>query len=233
MLEDKVETVILGEGCIKPTNRKLTPNGNLRMFHEGRVISYNKYLWTKVNGEIDKEYHVRLKCGNPWCLNVDHMELVRSSQYPVIDGHKECVICHEVKPESEYTQRKPGVKQGACRSCCAIRVKKSQSTKPFHYICRRTKSRCKDRGIPYSLTPEYLESIWVDKCPVLGTHIRVLPAEVNGKVIEGELDKFIPSLGYVKGNVHFISTKANRMKSDGSIQDVEALLSWMKQQEET
>jgi hypothetical protein len=42
------------------------------------------------------------------------------------------------------------------------------------------------------------------------------------------LDKIIPSLGYVKGNVAVISWKANVMKSNLSIDMLESILSYIK-----
>jgi len=35
------------------------------------------------------------------------------------------------------------------------------------------------------------------------------------------LDRLVPELGYVKGNIRVISYKANAMKSDASIQEIE------------
>ena len=41
------------------------------------------------------------------------------------------------------------------------------------------------------------------------------------------LDRFIPEDGYIKGNVVWISGKANSMKSDASIEEVRLLYEWM------
>lgn len=42
------------------------------------------------------------------------------------------------------------------------------------------------------------------------------------------LDKFIPEKGYVRGNVAIISHRANVMKSNATVQEVEALFRWMR-----
>ena len=42
------------------------------------------------------------------------------------------------------------------------------------------------------------------------------------------VDRVVPSLGYVKGNVHVISHRANSMKSDATIENVRALLAYME-----
>ena len=43
-----------------------------------------------------------------------------------------------------------------------------------------------------------------------------------------ELDRFNPDLGYVKGNVHWLSRKANRIKNNTSVEILENLLKWMR-----
>jgi hypothetical protein len=43
-----------------------------------------------------------------------------------------------------------------------------------------------------------------------------------------ELDRFVPEKGYVKGNVHWLSRKANRLKNNSSVEILEKLLEWMK-----
>lgn len=223
-----VLTTNKGTGCIECTSHKYSNNGTLRLSINGKLVSYHAFLYKESNGEIPEGFMVIRNCGNTKCMNVDHMELKRAVQMPIINGCKICTKCGENKPESEYTFRKKDTRHGVCKSCCADNIKRSQSNKPFNYICRRIKARCKSRGLDFNLTPEYLESIWVDTCPILGTPIKILPPSVSGKVIEGELDRFDPDKGYVIGNVNFISTKANRMKSDGSITDLKNLLHWME-----
>ena len=40
------------------------------------------------------------------------------------------------------------------------------------------------------------------------------------------LDKIIPKFGYVRGNVHVISFKANTMKSNGTLDELILLGQW-------
>lgn len=46
------------------------------------------------------------------------------------------------------------------------------------------------------------------------------------------LDKFVPSLGYVRGNIAVISNKANRMKADGNLAEHEASVRWMRRRKQ-
>jgi hypothetical protein len=42
------------------------------------------------------------------------------------------------------------------------------------------------------------------------------------------VDKLVPELGYVKGNVNVISYLANKHKSDMTLQQMKTLLEWTK-----
>ena len=44
------------------------------------------------------------------------------------------------------------------------------------------------------------------------------------------LDKFIPSKGYVKGNVQIISWRANNLKNDGSPEEWIKIANWCQQE---
>ena len=57
----------------------------------------------------------------------------------------------------------------------------------------------------------------IETCPVLG-----IPLYSDGRDNQNapSLDRFIPSLGYVKGNVFVISRRANVLKGDATIEEV-------------
>jgi hypothetical protein len=44
------------------------------------------------------------------------------------------------------------------------------------------------------------------------------------------LDKIIPELGYVRGNIAVISHRANRIKSDATLAEVLKLAAWLEKQ---
>ena len=72
-----------------------------------------------------------------------------------------------------------------------------------------------------------------DVCPVLGIPIVKSPGDSTGERNDNSpsLDKFIPSLGYVKGNVQFISDRANRIKNDGSPEEWLKIAEWCQQED--
>ena len=85
------------------------------------------------------------------------------------------------------------------------------------------KARAKRKGLPFTITREYLNSITPTHCPVLG--IELVPGAEN-KDHNISIDRIIPELGYVEGNIIIVSFRANRLRSDGTIDELKRLSSF-------
>lgn len=86
-------------------------------------------------------------------------------------------------------------------------------------------------GIPFSITFDELEK--PEFCPILGVRLNYgCSVGVDGKQTrdpnKASIDKLIPELGYVPGNVFIISWRANKLKSDMTIDELEKILDYMK-----
>ena len=95
------------------------------------------------------------------------------------------------------------------------------------------KQRAKRQGLPFNLSPLDLKELGIpDVCPVLGIPINKSPGDGSGERNDNSpsLDKFIPELGYVKGNVQVISWRANRIKSDGTPEEWQRIAEWCQQE---
>lgn len=88
-------------------------------------------------------------------------------------------------------------------------------------IFQAAKTRAKNKKIAFTITLE--DVIIPEICPVLG-----IPLDTKNKESRPSLDRIINSKGYVKGNVSVISLKANRLKNNGTIDEFEKILSYMK-----
>lgn len=88
------------------------------------------------------------------------------------------------------------------------------------------KSRCKAKGIPFDLTVESLE--WPTHCPVLGIELEYGGEDREAKRNSPSIDRLYPDLGYVRGNCKVISMAANQLKSDATIEELEKVLTYMK-----
>lgn len=78
------------------------------------------------------------------------------------------------------------------------------------------KYRASREKLPFNIDLEYLLSIYEPICPYLNIPLSL--EGIAGNSLDAiSLDKIIPELGYVKGNVQLISYKANVMKQDVSL----------------
>lgn len=84
------------------------------------------------------------------------------------------------------------------------------------------------RKVPFNLTVKYLESIKTDVCPVFKTPFEWQPFGSGNKTnTSPTLDRIIPELGYVEGNVVWISDLANRIKSEATEVELYAVADWL------
>ena len=93
--------------------------------------------------------------------------------------------------------------------------KRSISTK-IGDMLSRAKNRSEEKNVPFNITKE--DIIFVEICPLLN-----IPLNWEGGPRDKNtpsLDRVIPELGYIKGNVRIISNLANMMKSYASAQEL-------------
>lgn len=85
------------------------------------------------------------------------------------------------------------------------------------------KRRAKKLGIPFDI--EISDISIPEGCPALG--IKLESNKRHHHDNSPTLDRVIPSLGYVKGNIAVISLRANRIKNDASLLEIEKVASWL------
>ena len=78
------------------------------------------------------------------------------------------------------------------------------------------KQRADKNRVPFNLTLDYINEIWPDdnKCPALG----ILLERGKGNMTDHSpcIDKIVPSLGYVVGNIQIVCNLANRIKTNAT-----------------
>jgi len=89
-------------------------------------------------------------------------------------------------------------------------------------IFTRVKSRAKIKEIPFNLDIE--DIIVPETCPVLGIKIQQESGTGTNPIHSPSLDRINPNLGYIKGNVRVISNRANLLKSNATIKELEMVL---------
>ena len=142
----------------------------------------------------------------------------------VDDLGKVCTKCNTYKPFQDYHKHKlcRGGFNTVCKACRLAPSKAHYHAKPPEYhIWHRAKARAKKRGIPFNIE---LEDIVIpSKCPVFGTEF------VKGNHhLCASIDKIVPELGYVKGNIQIISNRANMLKGDASAEELKKVWEWLE-----
>lgn len=79
--------------------------------------------------------------------------------------------------------------------------------------------KCKKNDIPFDIDFEYLKEIYTGECAYLGVPLELRNSQdKNGYNLS--IDRIIPELGYVKGNIKIISNKANLMKANATLEEL-------------
>lgn len=133
---------------------------------------------------------------------------------------KTCFGCKKTLPHSDFylrTGRKTPLSK--CKKCHTVHVNRNiaqlRSRDPIARATTQKKAQAKRHGIPFALTRDYLAELWEQqdgKCAALG-----IPIEFNGEVKADQMatiDRIIPHLGYIQGNVRWLSWLANRVKTN-------------------
>lgn len=108
-----------------------------------------------------------------------------------------------------------------------IYKRKMYRKNPIWVLLSNAKARAKKKGVPFDIGADDLKIPKV--CPVLGIEIGVNDGKCKDSSLS--LDRIIPEAGYIKGNVAIISHKANTIKSNATIEDIENVLEYMKSHE--
>lgn len=154
------------------------------------------------------------------------------------DGHKYyCRACEKVL---NNTRRSNRIQQGICpvrnvnsldgSTRCAKCTEYRKSYRRQHYrkdprpqLLKEAQRRAKTHGLNFNIT---LDDIPLpERCPVLGIRLEVGAENLDNSP---SIDRFIPELGYVKGNVTLISHRANRIKSNATIKELKQIVRWME-----
>lgn len=176
-------------------------------------------------------------CNNEWNKKLKNGETQRvrntaaeRENWPV--GMKCCTNCKEllsVDSFGKHSATYDGL-MGMCRECrrpySAAHYDKWIKKNPTRRLWSAARHRASRANLPFDITPE--DIIVPDVCPVFGIEFEVNTGE-KAKYNSPSLDRFIPELGYVKSNIQVISFRANWIKQNATLQEVEALAKWMRE----
>ena len=133
----------------------------------------------------------------------------------VMEGVNMSKVCHICRVNE--AKRRDG-----CTSC----QRQHRIQQLPKYMFRSARCRAKRLGIPFDLTLTDMPGI-PERCPILGIELKI-GASKGMTRNSPSLDRIRLELGYVKGTVRVISRRANLLKNDATIEELEAVLGDMK-----
>ena len=150
---------------------------------------------------------------------------------------KKCNKCGEEKVKEEFSKRSD-TSDGlgySCRPCHKKYYYDQRDNDLLSIVVVRARSRAKTLGIPFTIKKE---DLFLPKhCPVLG--VRLSPNISRTGKNHGQpspnspsLDRIIPHLGYIPGNVIIISQRANTIKHNATPDEILAVGNFYKNLEQ-
>jgi len=148
---------------------------------------------------------------------------------------KQCRACGLPKPISEFSKASHHA-DGLNSYCkkCDLEVRKQNKAQAraanpklewAKMVIGSARCRARARSLPFDLTPDYVASLAPDVCPALGIPLRYpTPEDVYTPQAmyrdSPSLDRIIPALGYVRGNVIVVSMRTNSIKNDATMPEL-------------
>lgn len=87
------------------------------------------------------------------------------------------------------------------------------------------KRRAKKHRVPFTITKEHIQI--PETCPALG--VKIGKSKGSSGPFSPTLDRIIPEMGYIPGNVLVISSRANQIKTDASWSEIQMLADFYKE----
>lgn len=144
---------------------------------------------------------------------------------------KVCPKCGKEKPitmEFWYRSLKTQMIRPFCKICDQIYRTPLADVKnaddPRADLLSQVQKRAKVKGLEINISKEDL--IIPGICPILKIPIK----RTLGQATDGSpsVDRIDPHKGYIKGNVQVISMRANTLKNNATVQELEAILEFIK-----
>lgn len=148
---------------------------------------------------------------------------------------KRCADCFEVKSTDLFhknSQQKDGL-SCYCKKCSKIKnsIKYFKNSADHEFKLNKTlqasRQRAEKKNLEHTLTLEELKRLYPidNKCPILGIELSWgFPKDTSPS-----LDRIDSNKGYTYDNCQIISNKANRIKSDSTLEELEAIVQYLKE----
>ena len=140
-----------------------------------------------------------------------------------MDG-RVCKKCGIWKPRSEFHAHAmcKGGMNTVCKECRKTVSKNQWKNKTYiQKIYDRAKTRATRKGREFNIEIE--DIVIPDLCPVFGVPL------VEETEYAPSIDRIDSSKGYIKGNIQIISRRANLLKNNAIIEELEMVINFLKE----
>lgn len=169
------------------------------------------------------------------CMNVFNARIFKKQhkeQNP--EKWRVCDVCNVEKNLNHFslldkTRIKTMERKITCKNCSKALNERERRNRDWkidaaRLLYKNIKSRCKKMGREFSIE---LEDILIpEKCPVFGFNLKREDRETW--MFAPSVDRIDSSKGYIKGNVTVVSRRANILKRDATLEELEQLFNYYK-----
>lgn len=127
------------------------------------------------------------------------------------------------KQKREYDQNRRKLKGDEIRAY--DRERRTDFDRQIVHMLHRAKGRSRRENVAFSITKDDISI--PEFCPLLGIRLNFSTGS-GGASDSPSLDRAIPALGYVKGNVCVMSMLANRIKFQATPEQIIKMAEWAK-----
>ena len=195
---------------------------------------YNKIVWASYGRQqmINKDIENRFKN-----RKIYHEKLCRRCNQ--VKHHMQFRL---IKKTSTYKWNKLSGFRGSektlhyslCKICEAQRMEENYKLNPIPQMLSNAKIRARQKGVTFSIKTKDIKAAWPkgNICPIFKINFEMGyskdRARKKQKAHSPSLDRIDPKKGYVPGNIAVISDLANRIKQDATIDQIEAVYRFLK-----
>ena len=138
-----------------------------------------------------------------------------------------CLTCKQLLPQNLFSYKikndsTKGIRDN-CKKCSVIRAEKERlkrkenwKYKPSLHMLNNSKQRAKAAGLKHTLIID--DIIIPDFCPVL--NIKLETGDRKSHENAPSIDRIDNNKGYIKDNIMIMSTRANKLKKDATIDEL-------------
>ncbi len=140
----------------------------------------------------------------------------------------ECKACRKPTLKIDMVTNH-GRMTSVCRKCCNIKRYSGLNSGPERFLKNRSsliKHRCSVDGTPFNLNGDYLIHLYLKQnglCFYTDIPMIMLAGRSKDRRADRDslsLDRIVPAIGYVKGNVVLCTNRINTVKNDLSLDEI-------------